>query len=316
MANQVKSLIRADKEDTMYPDYGTAISLSPLVRRLTCPNPGPLTYQGTNSYIIGQGKVAIIDPGPNHADHLQALLHATRHETVTHILVTHTHNDHSPNANKLKEITGGKTAAFWPRQTNGIDMPRGMETIGDKFVDQAFKPDIALQNGDYLKQKGWSLQSIHTPGHAPDHLCFALPEENAVFTGDHIMGWSSTVIAPPEGHMADYMGSLDILLKRNDKCFYPAHGKTIKAPQTATKQAIAHRNKREQSILHCLKHHKTSINEITQQLYAGIDPSLSLAAQLSVLAQLEYLIERGHVHTDGKPNLKGIFFLEKNTLKT
>ncbi len=273
--------------------YGEARQLSPLVRRVVARNPGKLTFKGTNSYIVGKGQVAIIDPGPDDPEHLAALLAATRGETVTHILITHTHKDHSPLAAALKAETGAVTYAFPP-----ITERRGDATAsptGSPFVDRDFVPDHCLKDGQIVTGTGWTLEAIHTPGHAPDHLCFALKEENTLFSGDHVMGWNTSVIAPPEGNLGDYLDSLEKLLARNDRIYWPAHGGRITAPQRWVKAYLMHRKMRENQILDCLREGPMAIETIVSRLYPNLAPELIPAATLSVRAHLAHLVEKGVV---------------------
>lgn len=288
-------------------EYGVAQQLSPRVRRLVCNNPGKFTYKGTNSYLLGTRDIAVIDPGPVDEDHLQAILNACKGQNIRWIISTHTHADHSPNGEKLRALTGAKTAGFPPVHHN-----RGMTGWGDKMVDREFLPDIALRDGDILASDEWTLQALHTPGHAPDHLCLALKEESALFSGDHVMGWSTSVIAPPEGRMADYMRTLDMLLKRTedkDKIYYPAHGGEIPRPRSLVRSLLMHRQIRERNLLDCLEKGLSTIDEFVADIYKDTQDALLPAAKLSLLAQLDYLEERGKVTAHNKQDLKGVYQL-------
>jgi glyoxylase-like metal-dependent hydrolase (beta-lactamase superfamily II) len=212
-------------------DYGVAQEVAPGIRRIVANNPGPYTFLGTNSYIVGSGDVAVIDPGPADERHLKAIAAAIKQERLAHILVTHSHRDHCDGARALQELLGGEIAAFGP---TGTARGAGAPGLGDAFVDAAFEPDRRLADGDTVRAKSFALDVLHMPGHAPDHLCFALVGKRTMFTGDHVMGWNTTAIAPPEGNMAQFLGSLERLMQRHDKIFLPAHGGRIHhAPQMA-----------------------------------------------------------------------------------
>ena len=273
------------------PPLGTAVEVSPLIRRITCNNPGPFTFKGTNTFIVGRGTVAIIDPGPDDEAHLAAVLNAVRGETVSHILVTHTHMDHSPLAAKLAGATGAKTY--------GAISPAGSSVISgvrlDASIDHDFMPDVPLSNGDVVEGKGWTLETVFTPGHMANHMSFCLKEEMALLVGDHVMSWATTVVAPPEGNMKDYMGSLQKLLKRNEGIYYPAHGPENTRPRTLVRAILAHRKMREEAIYNRVKSGDKNIREIVANVYSDIDPRLHAAAGLSTLAHLEHLIEKGRV---------------------
>src|SRR5665648_677019 len=277
-------------------DYGVAEEVVPGVRRIVANNPSPYTFLGTNTYIVGSGEVAVIDPGPADAAHLAAIAKATRGERLTHILITHSHRDHCDGAKPLQAMLGGEIVAYEPAAT-----PRGAGTagLGDAFVDSAFKPDRPVADGDTVKGPGFALDVLHMPGHAPDHLCFALVGKRTVFTGDHVMGWNTTVIAPPEGNMADFIDSLERLMQRHDKIFLPAHGGRIETPQRVVRAYITHRKWREQTIMACLDDGVGTIPRIVAKLYGGLDASLKEAAALSVLAHLEHLIARDMVAAEG-----------------
>jgi glyoxylase-like metal-dependent hydrolase (beta-lactamase superfamily II) len=273
------------------PLFGTAVELSPLIRRITCNNPGPFTFRGTNTFIVGRGIVAIIDPGPDDEAHLAAVLNAVRGETVSHILVTHTHMDHSPLAAKLAAATGAKTYS-------AISPARSMVSSGvrlDASVDHGFAPDVSLSDGDVVEGKGWALEAVFTPGHMANHMSFCLKKEKTLMVGDHVMAWSTTVVAPPDGNMKDYMGSLRKLLKRDEAIYYPAHGPEKHNPLGLVRAILAHRKMREEAIYNRVKAGDGTIGEIVANVYADIDPRLHEAAGLSTLAHLEHLIENGRV---------------------
>ncbi|HXG79794.1 MAG TPA: MBL fold metallo-hydrolase, partial [Methyloceanibacter sp.] len=275
--------------------YGVAQEIAPGVRRIVANNPGPYTFLGTNSYIVGKDEVAVIDPGPADERHLNAIAAAITGERLAFILVTHSHRDHCDGARGLQALCGGKIASFGPAGTQ-----RGASTPGltFDFVDPDFSPDIALRDGEAIKGRDFTLDVLHMPGHAPDHLCFALVGKRTVFTGDHVMGWNTTVIAPPEGDMAQFMASLERLMQRHDRLFLPGHGGRIQTPQRVVKAYIMHRKWREQTILACLEDGIGTIPAIVARLYGGIDAELKGAAALSVLAHLKHLMERELVASD------------------
>ena len=267
---------------------GEAVQLSPLVRRVLCDNPGPFTFKGTSSFIVGHGSVAVIDPGPEDDAHLTALLAALDGETVSHILVTHSHADHSPLAARLKQATGARTYAY-----GGIEAQSGAGPRLDASVDHGFTPDARFRHGDVIEGKGWSLEALFTPGHMSNHMCFALREEKTLFAGDHVMAWSTSVVAPPDGNMGQYMDSLRLLLDRDDALYLPSHGPARADPKPLVRGLMAHREMREAAILQRLREGDRTIAEIVARIYAGIDPRLHGAAALSTRAHLDHLIERG-----------------------
>jgi glyoxylase-like metal-dependent hydrolase (beta-lactamase superfamily II) len=284
-------------------EYGAAQTLTPLIRRVVARNPSPFTFKGTGTYIVGHRQVAIIDPGPDIAAHIDALLAALRGETVTHILITHTHLDHSPAAAAIKQATGAKTYGFGPHGSGRAEDRSGVDGVTEEGGDHAFAPDIAMRDGDAVEGPGWRLAAVHTPGHTSNHLCFALPEERTLFSGDHVMGWSTSVIAPPDGDMAAYMRSLDKLLRRDDAVYWPTHGPSIPDPKPFVRAFIAHRHERAQAILDRLAQGDEAIPAIVARVYVGLDPRLTGAAARSVLAHLVELVETGKVACDGPPTL-------------
>jgi glyoxylase-like metal-dependent hydrolase (beta-lactamase superfamily II) len=280
------------KFDTDFePPLGKAVGLSPLIRRITCNNPGPFTFKGTNTFIVGYGNVAVIDPGPDDDGHLAAILDAVRNESVSHILVTHTHMDHSPLAAKLSAATGAKTYAASPLQNEKTDSDLRL----DASIDRGFRPDVSLSDGDVMKGNGWALEAVFTPGHMSNHMGFCLREERALLAGDHVMAWATTVVAPPEGNMGDYMASLRKLLQRNDSVYYPAHGPKSAKPLALVRGILAHRKMREEAVYNRVKSGDRSIGEIVANIYADVDPRLNAAARLSTLAHLEHLMEQGRI---------------------
>jgi glyoxylase-like metal-dependent hydrolase (beta-lactamase superfamily II) len=285
--------------------YGEAAPVTPLIRRVVANNPGPFTYFGTGSYVIGHGKVAIVDPGPDDPAHIGALLDAVRNETVTHILVTHTHRDHSPGAAALQQATGAPTYGYGPHPVR-----EGMPTV-EEGGDHGFRPDVTLADGDVVSGAGWTAEAVHTPGHLSNHLCFGVREDQALLSGDHVMGWSTTVISPPDGDMKRYMESLDKLLARDDRLLIPTHGGAIEDPKPFVRAYAEHRRERERQILKCLDQGIERIPDMVKKLYAAVDPRLHGAAGRSVLAHLIHLVETGQVETDGPPDTEARFRLKR-----
>ncbi|HVZ00771.1 MAG TPA: MBL fold metallo-hydrolase [Dongiaceae bacterium] len=267
--------------------YGVLEQVSPLIRRIVAENPGPYTFFGTGTYVVGRGEVAVIDPGPLLDRHVDALLAGLAGETVTHILITHTHTDHSPAAEPLKAATGAKTHGFAPHGQVGA--------TGEAGADLDFRPDVVLRDGDVVEGPGWHLTAHHTPGHTSNHLCYALEEEAALFSGDHVMGWSTTVIVPPDGSMADYMRSLSALMQRGDRIYWPTHGGPIRDPKAHVSELIGHRVHRREQILFAMSQRPMSEAEIARAVYVGLDPRLRGAAEQSTLAHLLELAESGAV---------------------
>jgi glyoxylase-like metal-dependent hydrolase (beta-lactamase superfamily II) len=282
---------------------GELVRLSPLVRRMVAGNAGPMTFTGTCTYVVGIGDVAVIDPGPDRPDHIAALLAALRGESITTILVTHTHRDHSPGARALKAATGARIIGCAPHDF-------GRRAAGDPIdaaQDLGYAPDAILRDGEAIEAGHFSLVCVETPGHAMNHQAFALPQENALFSGDHVMAWSTSVVVPPDGAMRHYMASLAKLLARRDKIYWPGHGGPVTEPQGFVRALIQHRRAREKSILSRLKAGDTTVPAIVANVYKGLDPALTGVAALSVLAHLEDLAERGLVRTEGAGPLAAIY---------
>jgi glyoxylase-like metal-dependent hydrolase (beta-lactamase superfamily II) len=283
-----------DREFDIVPDVVT--TLSPLIRRVVADNPGPFTFKGTASFIVGQGEVAIIDPGPDNEGHLAALLAATDGEKLSHIFVTHSHLDHSPLARRLQQATGAAIVGYGPAAPQD---PREAGALRlDASIDAAFDPDIKLAHGATISGPGWTLEGVFTPGHMSNHLSYALKEEKVLFCGDHVMAWATSVIAPPDGNMGQYFASLRLLLERDDDIYHPAHGPARRDPKSLVRAYLVHRKMREEAIMARLKAGDRSIAEIVKANYADIDPRLHAAAGLSTLAHIEHLIERGLVRRD------------------
>jgi glyoxylase-like metal-dependent hydrolase (beta-lactamase superfamily II) len=282
--------------------------VAPNVRAVAANNPSPFTFKGTVSYIIGRGKVAILDPGPDDDAHVAALLDAVRGETVTHIFVTHTHRDHSPAVPKVKAKTGAKTFAQGPHRL-ARPLHTGETRRLDASADMDFRPDVALPDGETVRGDGWTMEALTTPGHTANHMAFALKEQDLIFSGDHVMGWSTTIVAPPDGAMSDYMASLHKLAGRTEQLYLPGHGNPVRNAQAYVRHLIAHRHGREASILHRLGKGEADIPTIVRAVYIGLDPRLVGAAGLSVLAHLEDLVARGVVATAGAPSIGGAYRL-------
>ena len=295
-----------DKNLALTPD--TVDEVVPGVRRVMANNPGPFTFKGTMSYIVGRGKVAIIDPGPDDPVHVAALLDAVRNETVTHIFVTHTHRDHSPATPTVKHATGATVYAEGPHRA-ARPLHIGEHNPLDSSGDRDFMPDVRLKDGDVVKGDGWTIEAVTTPGHTANHMAYALKEQNLLFAGDHVMGWATSIVAPPDGAMSDYMASLQKLAKRGEELYLPGHGPAIRDAKRFVNYYILHRKAREASILHRLGKSESDIPSIVRAIYIGIDPRLTGAAGMSTLAHLEDLVARGLVETDGAPSIEGTYRL-------
>src|SRR5882672_5546012 len=269
--------------------YETVVGVAPGIRRLLARNPSPFTYKGTGVAILGHGPVAVIDAGPDDSEHLTALKEALKNETVSHILVTHTHRDHSPAARALREWTGAKTYGFGPHGSALAEDGIVVEEGGDRD----FVPDVVVRDGDVIEGRGFVIECVYTPGHTSNHVCYALKEGKALFTGDHVMGWSTTVVAPPDGDMGNYMQSLAKLLSRDDAIYWPTHGGPIRDPKPFVAACIEHRKMREREILACLRDGMATISEMVPRIYVGLEPALRPAAALSVYAHLRQLAREG-----------------------
>lgn len=279
-------------------EYGVARELAPGIERLVANNPGPFTYKGTNTYLLGRGRdIMLMDPGPEDDAHFEATMKAIGTRRVTTIVITHTHRDHVDGLPRILAATGAKTAGYG-RKTPDSGV-RKASPSGGEYVDQDFVPDIALKDGSRLEADGFALTAVHTPGHAPDHLCFALDGSPTLFSGDHVMAWNTSVVAPPEGKMGDYMRSLEKLTKRADDVYFPGHGGRVTQPQRVVKAFMVHRRMREDAILDCIKQGKDTIAAIVEVVYRGLEPRLLNAASLSVAAHVEHLVDRGLVHSVG-----------------
>jgi glyoxylase-like metal-dependent hydrolase (beta-lactamase superfamily II) len=280
--------------------YGEPKEMAEGVARIVANNPGPFTFKGTNTYLIGTRELAIVDPGPGGQTHLDAVMKAVAGRPVTHIILTHTHHDHFDGLAEMVAATGAKTAGHGRRVAEPGRIRRS--SSGAEHVDLDFIPDIALKHGDTLEAGGRTITALHTPGHAPDHLALALDgDDGVVLSGDHVMGWNTSVVAPPEGRMLDYMRSLELLMARaGDKIYLPGHGDRIESPQRWVKAFIIHRNAREMAILDAIKSGEQTIRKIVSVVYRGLDARLVDAACLSVQAHVEHLLDRGLVRLEGQ----------------
>jgi glyoxylase-like metal-dependent hydrolase (beta-lactamase superfamily II) len=286
---------------------GRLVEVAPGIRRLVADNPGPFTFTGTCAYVVGRGRVAVIDPGPDDAAHVGALVAALAGETVTHILVTHTHRDHSPAARALKAATGAPIWGCGPHMA-ARELALGEINRLDASADREHAPDRVLAEGDVVEGDGWRLEALATPGHTANHIAFAAPQQEALFSGDHVMAWSTSIVAPPDGSMADYMASLERLRGRGEACYWPGHGGPVTQPQRYVRALIHHRRQREASILGRLKAGDRTIPAIVAEIYQGLDPRLAGAAALSVFAHLEDLAARGLVRAaEGGLTLESVY---------
>jgi glyoxylase-like metal-dependent hydrolase (beta-lactamase superfamily II) len=319
--------------------YRTVDEAVPGVRRIVAENPGPFTFKGSATFIVGKGEVAVIDPGPADEKHIDALLESLGSERVTHILITHTHADHSPGARLLQERTGAKTYGFGPhpiptaeeedRYAEVAELPpteehetgaksktdnndnnednedNDKQSAKDKkelteegHGDRDFAPDVVVGHAELISGIGWTFEAVHTPGHLANHLCFRLAQEKLLFTGDHVMGWSTSVISPPGGHLNDYLASLALLLENPDEIYIPTHGSPIVNPHEFVRGLIDHRNDRTTQIVDRLRSGPQNIKELVAALYVDLDPKLFKAAGRSVLAHLDALVRSGSVHAE------------------
>ena len=274
-------------------EYEVLETVSPLVRRIVARNPGSFTGPGTGTYVVGRGQVAVIDPGPSLGSHTDAILRSLGGETVNAILITHSHMDHWPGMAEIQRATGARTYGFGSK-------PGKSGGGGPESSYYGLITDQAIEEGDTLDGPGWHLTALHTPGHASDHLCFALAEEKVLFSGDHVMGWSTSVIMPPDGDMADYMRSLERLLDRDNTTYLPTHGPPIPDPKPHVRAFLDHRRERRAAILRQLTKRPSAISEIVEAVYVDVSPRLHGAAAQSVLAHLIELQESGEIESDGR----------------
>jgi len=288
---------------------GQADQIAPLVRRIVAPNPGPFTFTGTCSYIVGTGEVAIIDPGPDLPAHTEAVLDAVKNERVAQIVITHTHRDHSPGARAIQTATGAKTFGEGPHRAARpfqIDEKTRLDASGD----MDFMPDVRVKDGDLINGKGYALETVLTPGHTMNHAAYALKGTDILFSGDHVMAWSTSIVAPPDGEMHAYMHSLHKLKRRPETIYFPGHGPAVRNAPAFVDRYIAHRDARETAILRSLERGETDIPSLVRAIYIGLNPKLAGAAALMTFAQLEDLVARKLVIADsGVPSLASRFRL-------
>jgi glyoxylase-like metal-dependent hydrolase (beta-lactamase superfamily II) len=293
--------------DTRFePAYGTAVEVAQNVARVTVKNPSPFTFYGTNTYLVGRDSLAVIDPGPEDDAHFDAITRAVAGRPVSHIFVSHTHRDHSPLAARLKEATGAITVGEGPHRA-ARPLRAGEINLLDASADTDFVPDLAVKDGDRVQGDGWSLETVLTPGHTANHAAFALGGTGVLFSADHVMAWSTSIVAPPDGAMSDYMASLDRLLSRQDNVYLPGHGGPVTSPAAFVRGLKAHRKMREHAILERLRAGDRTIAEMVRAIYRDTDPRLYGAAGLSVLAHLEDLAARGIVRAEPEIALDAIY---------
>lgn len=283
-----------DFKTSMAFNYGEPADMAPGVVRLVANNPGAFTFKGTNTYLVGSKSLAVIDPGPDDDAHLNAILDMAAGRPITHIFLTHRHRDHVDGCPAIAKATGAITLAA-PRSQTVIRPKINTTPTGNEFVAYEFDPDVALADGDITKSDDWALEAVATPGHAPDHMCFALVGQDVLFSGDHVMAWNTTVVAPPEGKMADYMLSLERLQSRKERLYLPGHGGRIETGRRTTRAYLLHRKWREQAILAVIRERKVTVRGLVEEIYKGLDESLHTAAALSVQAHVEHLIEKSLV---------------------
>lgn len=292
--------------DRSMPQPDRLETVAPLIRRRIAPNGGPFTASGTCTYVVGRDRVAVLDPGPDDAAHIDALLRDLAGERVEAIVVTHTHRDHSPGARLLAARTGAPILGCAPhraaRALSEAEMP-----MLDASADPAHTPERVMAESDTVSRPGWTLVAVETPGHTMNHLAFALPEAQALFSGDHVMAWSTTIVAPPDGEMRSYMASLDKLRGRTETIFWPGHGGPVREPARFLRGLAGHRRQREAAIRARLAAGDTRIADIVAAIYQGLDPRLRGAAALSVFAHLEDLVGRGLAASEGAPRLDGAY---------
>ncbi len=270
--------------------YGVPSGILPGVVRLVAENPGPFTFKGTNTYLVGSKSLAVIDPGPTDEDHFEAILTSAQGRPISHIFITHAHRDHVDGLNRLQAATGAESVAVGRAH---LDVPDVLNSpSGKSFIDLTFEPDRHVTEGDVIEGEDWAIEILHTPGHAPDHICLSLMDRGVLFSGDHVMAWNTTVIAPPEGRMADYMGSLERLLELNIDLYLPAHGGRLEDARRTVKAFLLHRQWRERAILQAIRKRGLTVRGIIGLIYRGLDAELVTAAGLSVMAHVEHLREQ------------------------
>ena len=286
-------------------EYGQVDTLAPGIRRVIANNPGPFTFSGTGTYILGTGKVAVIDPGPDDQEHIDAILAELEGESISHILVTHTHMDHSPGCKKLQAACDAPTYAYGRHGAGKIEQGINVEEGGDMDFD----PDYLVRHGDIIEGGDWSVECVYTPGHTSNHMCFALREQKALFSGDHVMGWSTSIVSPPDGDMSEYMDSLELLLDRDDVIYWPTHGPCIEEPKAHVRAFIQHRQEREQQIIDCLEQGIFNIREMVPAMYHDTPEFMYPAAARSVLAAMDNLLKKQRVVLASGAGLEGEYRL-------
>jgi glyoxylase-like metal-dependent hydrolase (beta-lactamase superfamily II) len=295
-------------DSTFAPRYGEAIDIAANVKRITVNNPSPFTFHGTNSYLVGKETLALIDPGPIDDAHHATLLRVIAGRPVSHIFVSHTHRDHSPLATVMKDELGAILVAEGPhRPARALHI--GEVNLLDASGDTEFVPDVLVPDDMLIEGDGWALRAIHTPGHTANHVVFALEGTGILFSADHVMAWATSIVAPPDGSMSDYMASLDRLSQRHDRVYFPGHGGPVTRPKTFVRGLKAHRKMRERAIIERVKTGDRTIADMVRVIYRETDPRLHGAAALSVLAHLEDLVDRGLVQTGGNPAIDGVYWI-------
>ena len=285
-------------------DYGAVVEMAPGLRRVVANNPGKFTYRGTGTYIVGRGRVAIVDPGPDDNQHIAAVLAAVAGERVEALLITHTHRDHSPASRAVGEATDAPTYGFGPHPPADADDGKNEER-----GDLEFTPDGAVVHGDVIEGPGWSFECLYTPGHISNHIAYRWREASGVFTGDHIMGWSTTIVPPPDGNMTDYMASLRLLADSpHDQAYWPTHGPPVSEPQALVEALYSHRLDRERQILECLTTGPQTIPEMVQVMYADVAKELHEPAARSVLAHLIAMVGEGRAGTDNDATAEAVYY--------
>lgn len=270
------------------------IQISHNIKCLVAPNPGPFTKDGTNTYLIGQKQIAVIDPGPQNHEHLESILSHTKGQTITHIFVTHTHKDHSPLSRELAMATGAQIVGC-TRHTLSQPHMTNLDNPFDAATDHEYHPDLILQENDLISSKEWSISALATPGHTINHMAFVFEAEQMIFTGDHIMGWSSSVIAPPEGHMGMYLNSLEKLTYLPHQTYLSGHGEPIWQGPVRAKQLLDHRMNRHNNLLMAVKEGFSTPQQLLQGIYGEINAKLKRAAELTILAHLEFALEQNEI---------------------
>ena len=276
-------------------EYGVLETVAPSIRRVIARNPSPFTFHGTGTYVVGHGRVAVIDPGPALEAHIDALIRGLWGETVTHVLVTHTHLDHSPGCALLRGSTPAPTYGFGPHGSGRTLPGDGDAEVVEEGADFAFAPDVTVRDGDVIECDGFSFECVYTPGHTSNHMCYRLREDRALFCGDHVMGWSTTIVSPPDGHMGTYIASLERLLDGDDRMYWPTHGALIRDPKPYVESLIEHRRLRGRQVEDCLRVGIDTIPEMVERLYRDLPVRMHPAAARSVLSTMTLLVEQGVV---------------------